>query len=45
MKNPELAEQLRQLLYAGEISALLERLETAVNETTDEEEKEPMSFS
>ena len=39
VKNPELAEQLRQLLYAGEISALLERLETAVNETTDEQEK------
>ena len=43
VKNPELAGQLRQLLYAGEISALLERLETARNETTDEQEKESLS--
>ena len=43
VKNPELAEQLRQLLYAGEISALLERLETALNETTDEQEKEGLA--
>ena len=42
VKNPELAGQLRQLLYAGEISALLERLETALNETTDEQEKESL---
>ena len=43
VKNAELAEQLRQLLYAGEISALLERLETAVHETTDEQEKESLA--
>ena len=43
VKNPELAGQLRQLLYAGEISLLLERLETAVHETTDEQEKEGLA--
>lgn len=42
VKNPELASQLHQLLYAKEIPALLERLETALNETTDEEEKESL---
>lgn len=40
VKNSELAGQLRQLLYAGEIPALPERLETALNETTDEQENE-----
>ena len=43
VKNAELVEQLRQLLYAGEISALLERLETARNETTGEQEKEGLA--
>lgn len=43
VKNQELAGQLRQLLYAGEISALPERLETALNETTDEQEKESLA--
>ena len=45
MKNAELTGQLRQLLYAAEISALLERLETAVRETTDEQEKESLAES
>ena len=39
VKNPELAGQL----HAGEISALPERLEMAVNETTDEQEKESLA--
>ena len=43
VRNPELAAQLRELLYAGEVCALLERLETALNETTDEQEKESLS--
>ena len=43
VKNAQLAEQLRHLLYAGEISALLERLETALNEATDEQEKENLA--
>ena len=42
-ENAELAESSRQLLYAGEISVLRERLETARNETTDKEEKESLS--
>ena len=43
VKNAELAGRLRQLLYAGEIPALLECLETAVNEATDEQEKESLA--
>ena len=38
--KPELAAQLRELLYAKEIAALSERLEEAWNKTTDKEEKD-----
>ena len=42
VRNPELAAQLRQLLYAKEIPTLLERLEEAWKEATDKEEKDAL---